>query len=94
MTVHAAALSCPCGANDFRLIHTYRARPPGETAGDSEVAKLRNRREAIVYRERSDSFSMCDGQDICNHNESTHTLLSHQSQRALELLRAADRYHL
>lgn len=31
MSVQAAALSCPCGANGFELVHTYRARPDGET---------------------------------------------------------------
>lgn len=30
MTVQAA-LSCQCGASAFRLVHTYRARPDGET---------------------------------------------------------------
>src|SRR5262249_16601952 len=31
MSTQATALSCPCGANDFRPVHTYHARPDGET---------------------------------------------------------------
>lgn len=31
MTAPATALSCPCGSDDFGLVHTYGTRPEGET---------------------------------------------------------------